>query len=70
MKCIGNSSDPIVKRVRNEHAEALVATGKWHYCKKTEWKAQVRGEGWKNPEANNKPKIKENKTYVFNANEA
>ena len=38
MKCIHNAKTNEVRRVSNEHASVLVATGFWSYTDKTKWK--------------------------------
>lgn len=42
MKCIKNV-DGIIKRVADTTAEERVATGKYTYCSKNEWKEKTRG---------------------------
>lgn len=36
MKCVKNADT--VRRVSDEEAERLVATGKWQYCPKDDWR--------------------------------
>jgi hypothetical protein len=49
MKCVKNSNTNEVKRVSNETADRLVATGNFSFCPKAEWKA-MRPKDFVNPE--------------------
>lgn len=40
--CVSNDSE--VKKVKRTEAEKLVASGKWKYCPKSEWKKATRTE--------------------------
>ena len=40
MKCIRNMETGEIKRVTDEHAISKVATGKFSYCPKADWKYQ------------------------------
>lgn len=42
MKCIKSVVTNQIKRVSDEQAAEKVATGKWVFCSKAEWKKEVR----------------------------
>ena len=42
MKCVRRNKDGLVKRVRNDAADAMVASGDFKFVPKKEWKAQER----------------------------
>ena len=42
MKCVSEIATKHITRVTDDHARALVASGKYVYAKKQDWKKQVR----------------------------
>lgn len=45
MKCVKKIGSTEVTRVSNEEAKQRVASGKWHYTSKGEWKSTGRRRG-------------------------
>jgi len=44
MKCVKNVDTGTAVRVHNDDARQKVKTGKWNYCPKSEYKAQIAAE--------------------------